>query len=148
MLAPLLTGCGSEPELGTAPVAQLHGAWHLTNRAADCEYTLATFGHAGFFKLFNDNRPRQKYFDIKQFGVGVGFVVLDVENLALEPNTQLKMKLAVENDALKLTDLTTMEGASFKSPPAGTPPALTAHMKDVYRLAEAKFTMKRCPASA
>lgn len=146
LLATALGGCKqSEPDIGTPPVANLQGVWMFANRQLGCTKTAATFGHSGLYEIHIDNSPRRKIFDITQFAVGGGIVLMDVEKFEPEPDTPLKMTLAVAKDSLKLTELTTRDGVSFKNPPANIAPKNAERMKNVFRIAQMHLTMQRCP---
>lgn len=148
LLAAGLGGCSSPPDIGASPVAQLAGPWLLANRQETCASSFGHFGGAGFYRIRNADRPTTKYFDIRRFTVGAGEVTLAVENLSYEPGMLISMTFAVKPDQLRLIDMKTDQGHSFKNPPPTASPDFAKHMQTVFRLAEQHFTLDRCPATS
>ena len=147
-MAASLAGCSSEEVISPTPIAQLSGPWLMVNRAETCATSFAAFGGVGFYRIYADKRPMKKYFDVKQYVVGSGVVTIVAENFVYEPTITVKMTVSVVDEKVRLVDMTTGEGISYRKPPADQPPATIAHLHTVYRLTEANFAMDRCPMTS
>ena len=148
LAASALAGCNSEEVIGNPPIAQLGGPWLMVNRSETCGSSWGQFGPAGFYRVYDGKTPSKKYFDVKQFTVGAGTVMIAAENFVYEPSILVKMTFSVADGRLRLTDLVNYEDVSYKKPPKTLDADLIVHMQTVYKLTEEHFAMDRCPATS
>jgi hypothetical protein len=147
-LALALAACGKaeEEDLQPAPVKELQGSWLMVNRATDCEHYFTVFSPGGMFRVFDTRAPRKQYAAITKFVLEPGKVTMGVSDLTMGTSPIATMVFSLNAGKLRLVDLLGPSGGSFKTPPDSVAPGDQAYLKNVYRLAEDRFAMDRCPA--
>ena len=111
-----------------------------------CNQSVVIFGGVCVYRVYAEKKPVKKYFDVKQFVIGGGIVTVVAENFIYEPSIQVKITFSVDGDKLRVSDMTTGEGVSYKKPPVSQPPETVAHLTKVYELTQNLLSMDRCPA--
>lgn len=143
VLAAFLAGCGDE-DIGQSPVTQLRGQWLMVERAENCDHSFVQFATSGIYRVYDKGAPK-KYFDIKKYTVAPGKVTLAVDSPDPNADAGQSLVFVVEGDSLRLTDILRDTGESYKTPAADTDPDIQKHMKALFRLTAAHFSLVRCP---
>lgn len=140
-----LAGCGaSETEIEPAPVAQLQGPWLMVNRAMGCEASYALITPNAILKLYA-NGVRKKYADIKKFTLEPGKVRLSTTGLVgNDPERVIDILFHLGDRQLRVEDLFSATGGSYKNPAKEISPETRAQFKTIYRLTEQRFAMDKC----
>lgn len=145
-LAAALAACGKSEEepLEPAPVAELRGPWLMVNRAPDCAHDYTLIAPTGFYRVYEDKRPRKPYFAISKFVLEPGKVTLETAGMTIGRASIAALVFSMADGKLRLEDIRGPSVASYKSPPDTLAPENKAYLDNVLRLARDHFAMDRC----
>lgn len=142
-----IASCGSpREEVGTAPVAELNGSWLMINRSVDCDSSYIRIGAAGIYRVYENGQPR-KYASIQRFTLEPGKVSMNVANLSPADDLVLTLVFSVGEKSLRLLEILSEAGESFRSPDPKMDQEKQAYRKAMFRVTENRFALDRCPGS-
>ena len=147
LLALNLAACSRKEELiEPAPVAELQGPWLMVNRSFSCEGNYAEFGSNGFYRVYDDAPPK-RYFVIAKFLVGPGKATMVSTGLGRDPDEPLNLSFEIAGPSIKLAEITNAKGESFSMPAQTLDAADQAYRRDLFRIEQLRFELKRCPGA-